>query len=363
VCCFIKTRNRITYPINYYVWNAKNNCTKRIDPKASLQSVLSRIECSLNEANPIDRLGSPWAILPPGRFALLSKLTGRSDHYKGRKGITADLNGIYFVTIDNINKDENLVQISTRPESGKIDIGYSLKCWIEPDLLYPLIKGSSDFSACYFKPKQELFVIVPNTGITKEKYDMAEAYVNSRNPHLKKYFDKYKRYLNNRSTYLTRMHNAPFYCVYNVGHYTFSKYKVIWAEQSKNFRAAVAGSGRVPLIGTKCYIPDHKIFFIDFESPEPAYFLCGLLNSSLVKEYVESHNISIQVGDIFKHMSLPQYDPKDKSHNTLMQMVKDAHDEDDESKRAGMVCCIADKAKGILDSPCPAPCAGPQNPV
>jgi type I restriction-modification system DNA methylase subunit len=348
VCCFTKTQNKIKYPIDYYVWNSRNKYTKNIDPKTDLQSVLSKIECSLNEANPIDKLDSPWAILPPGRFELLSKLTGKSEYYQGRKGITTDLNAIYFVTISNTNKDENLVQISTRPESGKIDIGYSLKYWIEPDLLYPLIKGASDFSPCYFKPKQELFVIVPNNGITREKYDIAEAYVNSHNPYLKKYFTSYKSYLNDRSTYLKRMYKAPFYCIYNVGRYTFSKYKVIWAEQSKKFRAAVAKSGQVPLAGTKCYIPDHKIFFIDFELPDPAYFLCGLLNSSLVKEYVESHNISIQVGDIFKHMSLPEYDPKNKHHNVLVQIVKNAHDEDDEFKRINILKCISDKANNLL---------------
>src|SRR5207253_4274006 len=64
--------------------------------------------------------------------------------------------------------------------------------------------------------------------------------------------------------------------------------------------------GNVPVLGKRVVIPDHKIFFVDFDDPEPAYYLCGLLNCSTVRMFIQSHTISIQIGNIFKHMSLPE---------------------------------------------------------
>jgi hypothetical protein len=95
--------------------------------------------------------------------------------------------------------------------------------------------------------------------------------------------------------------------VYNTGSYTFAPYKVVWAELSAKFEAAVFTEGKVPLIGKRPYVPDHKIYFSEFTDAETAYFVCALLNSSLVREYVQSHTIQIQVSNIFKHLKLPRY--------------------------------------------------------
>ena len=146
------------------------------------------------------------------------------------------------------------------------------------------------------------------------------------------------------------MPNAPFYAVYNVGYYTFAPYKVIWAEQSSNFKAAVAVRGEVPLLGQRPYVPDHKIFFVEFQESEPAYFLCGLLACPLVKEFVESHNISIQVGDIFKHMSLPCFNPAQRSNVQLAKLVEQAHNEHDSTKRAALIDKVRIKAEQIIEA-------------
>lgn len=130
--------------------------------------------------------------------------------------------------------------------------------------------------------------------------------------------------------------------------YSFAPFKVVWAEQSGSFSAAVAASADVPLIGPRPYVPDHKIFFVEFEKETPAYFLCGLLTSSLVKEFVESHNISIQVGDIFKHMGLPQYDPANSEHKLLAKLVKKSHSQHDSKARAALVSDIRLKADVLL---------------
>jgi hypothetical protein len=137
---------------------------------------------------------------------------------------------------------------------------------------------------------------------------------------------------------------APFYAIYNVGVYTFAPFKVIWAEQ-KEFCAAVVSVDQVPLIGDRPYVPDHKLFFVDFYTEDPAFYLCGLLNSEIVIEWVKSHNISIQIGDIFKHMTLPKYDPQNRLHKMLVKLAKKCHSVADCNERQ----IILDEASEIAE--------------
>jgi len=325
IALFHKTVTRDTpYPVPYTLWTNKAPFTKAIPENLSKDQVMDRVSKTLMEANPAGGIGSPWAVLSPGRFAQLDSLQGRCDWVQGRKGITADLNGIYFVNISGVNDRVHSVKISTRPEAGKTDIGPEQSFWIEPDLLYPLLKGSSDFSACRITRAHNLFTLVPNMSISRVSYETATNNLNHRLPKTQEYFNAYYDRLNSRSTFRLRMKGAPFFAIYNVGEYTFSPWKVIWAEQG-TFRAAVIGSEEVPLMGLRPFVPDHKIFFADFNEPKPAYYLCGLLNATSVKEYIESHNISIQIGDVFKHMSLPEFSSSNARHLELSRAVQFAH--------------------------------------
>ncbi|MBS1684125.1 MAG: N-6 DNA methylase [Bacteroidetes bacterium] len=347
IAIFKKEKQKATkYPIKYTIWNAREGYPRLIPTMLNLQSVTQRIAPDLQEANPVTTKNSPWAILPKGRFKVLNRLAGKSDWVHGRKGITADLNGIYFVEILAENSRNNLVQIRTRPEAGKTDIGPAQEFWVEPDLLFPLIKGASDISPCHFNKDHFLYAFIPNRGIVKKAYEAAEEEMALLRK-TSQFFNSYKDILSKRSTFKGRMKNAPFFAVYNVGEYTFAPWKVIWAEQ-REFCAAVVSSAETPFMGERPLIPDHKIFFVDFEEEAPAYYLCGLLNCNSVVEYVKSHNISIQIGDVFKHMKLPIYDPKDKLHNSLVSLVKRAHQESKPGQRDAILQKISQIADQIL---------------
>ena len=348
VVVFRKTTRPPKYPVPYRMWTASKGNTRAIPTSLPIAAVMNRVDVQDYEAHPVGTDGSPWAIVPPGRFAAFSSIRGRSTWVRGRKGITTDLNGVYFVSVEASNKATGLVRIATRPGAGKTNLGARRSFWVEPTLLYPLLKGAADFETCYLKPRRDLVTFVPNDGITREACEDAEHRMNASCPNTKKYFKFYERWLRKRSTWNTRMPKAPFYAVYNVGSYTFAPYKVIWAEQSGAFKAAVAAADEVPLLGQRPYVPDHKIFFVEFQEAESAYFLCGLLVSSLVREFVESHNIAIQVGDIFKHMKLPIFDRTIQAHRRLVQLVKRAHQEHDASARAALVDELRCEAEQIV---------------
>jgi hypothetical protein len=318
-------KKQANYPVAYTVWE-KNAGTSATIPEAETKAgVYARITRKAWEATPVSGGNSPWAILPPGRFAAMTKIQGKSDWAAGRKGVTADLNGVYMVEIVNTNSRTGLVQILTRPDAGRIDIGPARKFWVEPALLYPLLKGAGDFTACHVHLKKELYIFVPNSGILVRDYVAAVGAL-KKLPETAKYFKHYKSLLERRSTYRLRQKDtAPYYAIYNTGAYTFAPYKVVWAELSTTFQAAVFENGYVPLVGSRPIVPDHKVYFSDFSNRDEAYYVCAILNASIIKEYIESHTIQIQVSNIFKHLSIPRYKKSDKDHCALASLCDRAH--------------------------------------
>ena len=344
---FQKTRRAPTYPVAYRVWKPKHGKPKAIPTRMAKSAVLEVIEAHDREAKPVGGLGTPWIILRAGRFAQMAPIRGRSRTVHGRKGVTADLNGVYFVPVETKNDTNGLVRIRTRPEAGKRDIGGARTFWIEPDLLYPLLKGAADIGSCHIRREHDLFVLLPNRGIRRKALDRAEELLNASLPKTKQYLLTYKRQLRSRSTWRNRMSTAPFFAVYNVGPYTFAPYKVVWAEQSGVFKAAVATQKQTPA-GRRPYVPDHKVFFVPFQQAGPAYFLCGLLTTNLVTEFIESHTIAIQVGNIFKHMHLPSFDPEQTAHTELAAVVRQAHRTPDEQERGQLLDRIKVTGEEIL---------------
>jgi len=353
IAVFHKSRRAGKYPVTYRIWDSAPAYPKAIPANLSLADVIRRTTTDDLEAMPVGETGSPWAVLAKGRYKVLQGLSGTCSWVKGRKGITTDLNGVFFVPIHQSR--HGLVQVESRPEAGKKDIGPARKAWVEPDLLYPLVKGAGDFEPCYLRldnpshTGEKLFTFVPNTGISGPEYAAAEATMNSAAlAKSKAWFACFKTLLQSRSTYRRQMKGAPFYAIYDVGSYTFQPWKVIWPEMSSRFYAAVAGNAFVPGVGKRPYVPDHKIYFAGFDEKEPAYFLCGLLNTPLVREWVESHNVSIQVGDVFKHMQLPEYDQAQAAHVNLAGVVEKAHAEHEADERLTLLKQIEADGERIL---------------
>lgn len=353
VAVFDKSKKSGNYPVPYRLWNSAPGFTRTIPVNASLSAVMDRVSITAKEAAPVDGNGSPWAVLTKGRFEELNKLSGGCTWVAGRKGITTDLNGVYFVPV--IQDNGTLVQIRSRPEAGKKALGAVKTAWIEPTLLYPLVKGAGDFESCYLslnnpsRAEEKMYAILPNLGIDKADYVASEIAMNSVSlAKTKAWFTAYKALLEARSTYRRQMKGAPFYDVYNVGDYTLQPWKVVWPEMSTRFYAAVAGNSQVPVMGYRPYVPDHKVYFVGFNDKKPAFFLCGLLNTPMVREWVESHTVSIQMGDVFKHMNLPEYDAMDAAHMALSKLVEKSHNEHDMAKRARLVAKVEKDGEVIL---------------
>lgn len=345
-----KCQEQPSFPVEYIIWDSIPGSSRTIPEHSTKQEVLARTHRITNEANPVHGNSSPWAILPRGEFNLCQKLVGTCTWAEGRKGITCDLNGIYFVNVLNVSHDGRYVQIETRPEAGRTNIGPKQRFWVEPHLIYPVIKGASDLKTCSFTPHHELYAIVPNRGISAAFLSEAEREVENNNPQLNAYFHAFEHLLVRRSTYRTRMPNAPFFAVYNVGEYTFAPWKVVWPEQPGNngLPVAVVNTRTLRGISDRVVIPDHKIFFAEFDEATRAYYLCGLLSGNIVQKFISSFHVMLQVGDIFKHMRLPEYDVTNPLHLRLVELTQAAHQEAGNDTRNSLLNHISETADQII---------------
>lgn len=341
IAIFDKKEIQAKYPIPYRVWTKKIGFTRNIPVELQLDEVLERVDIRTLEAAPVEEVGSPWAVLEAGRFEILKKLSGKCSWTEGRKGVTVDLNGVYFVSV--LEWTEDKLKIKSRPSAGKINIGPEKTAWVDKDIIYPLLKGAGDFEPCYLKIEQEepednLYVLVPNRGISKKEYNLAEDLMNTEGLRTtKSWFSHYKYLLEARSTYRRQMSGAPYYAIYNIGEYSFKKWKVIWPEMAQNFYAAVASERDIPWLKENTYIPDHKVYFSSFDNKDVAYYLCGLLNTKSVVEWIESHVVNIQIGNIFKHLNLPEFDCLNNHHLELGKLAESIHQEHSKEKRQAML--------------------------
>lgn len=340
------------YPIPYAEWHAAEGSKRVIPVELNLEDVMRRVQIIEKEAAPVGDEGSPWSVLESGRSEVLQSLAGQCGWVAGRKGITADLNGVFFVTPNRSTPET--VEVTSQPHAGRKDIGAARTAWVENTLLYPLVKGAGDFEAFYLRldapDAQRSLTFVPNKAINFPDYDAADIFM--RRPDMKKtraWFANYEGILRERSTFRRQMRGAPYFAIYNVGDYTFQNWKVIWPEMATRFYAAVASTAKVPGAGNKPYVPDHKIYFASFDEPQPAYFLCAMLNAPLVREWIESHVVKLQIGNVFKHTRLPEFDWTNSDHLAIADLTAGAHAEHDADARRQIIRQIEALTDTVLD--------------
>jgi hypothetical protein len=330
------------YPVPYRVWQGmlrqdRATLGRTIPAKEAKENILAAMIIEQRQAVPADEAmaGAPWSIELGASLDEYRALRIRSNWVQGRKGITTDLNGVFFVDVIRFDPTTSIAQIRTRPGKGKTNIGAERLAGVEATLLYPLLKGAGDFSLNQLHVKQQLYAIVPNGGIDRASLNDARTRLNS--PGLartRRYFDSFRQQLEARSTFRRYLanQNAHHAVIFNVGQYTFAPWKVVWPEIG-NFRAVVVGSADTAFGDRRPVVPDHKLYFAAFDHEIEAYFLCGILNCSVVRSLIQGQNVGLQVGDIFKHFDPPRFHPTERAHLRLAASTRAAHRTQDEAIR------------------------------
>ncbi len=315
---FIKEGEKTTYPIPYILWVKKDRYP--IEPWLSLQNVKTKTRIVQLWAKPVDNYDGPWATGTRNFLDISAKVYGKSPYIARSGTYTAGANGIFWVKIlQKLPTGEILIENMKDISRKSIKLHRES---VKPDLIYPLLRGR-DVRKWFAKPSA--YIICPHTKQTGMR-PINERYMKVNYPRVYAFLNCFKDKLQKRSLHKKWGKDNPFYSLYQIGPYTFAKYKVVWREQAGGLTAAVVEPIKDNWLGKKVVIPDHKLMMIPFDHEDEAHFICAFLNSPIVQAIVKSYIVETQISThITKFIRIPRFDPKNAIHKKLSELSKKAH--------------------------------------
>ncbi|MFP3297424.1 MAG: class I SAM-dependent DNA methyltransferase, partial [Vulcanisaeta sp.] len=307
--------------IRHIVWVGK-----QVDPDMPIEEVrkttrhneIIMIPLMLNDP------ASPWMQVTPNIVNAVRKLIGESHYYEANEGVNTALNQVYYVKVLGRAPDGMLI-ITNSPESGQKKKVEQVKVKVEPDLVYPLIRGE-DVKKWYVEFKDR-YVIIPHDQRTAKP--ISESDMKVKWPFTYHYLENYKNELDNRSVHKLWGKGNPFYAVYDIGAYTFASYKVVW----KRIAGAITGkavsfaSAVVEPIDGKPVIPDDGTILVETETSDEAYYIAGVLNSVIARSIIASYTYELrQETHIMDVINMPRFNPTEEKYKTIVELSKKAHE-------------------------------------
>ena len=235
--------------------------------------------------------------------------------YRARKGVTTDVNGIFFVKAQQV-ANPKLVRITNDPCQGRRRDIVRKSAIVEKDDIYPLLRGR-DVKRFVATPQQGQCIIVPQRGM------FGDETLPGTRPRTFGFLGEFRPILEQRSSYRRFQQGKPFWSVWSTGEYTFAPYKVVWKEMSGGgFVAAYIGSSE--FCGSeKIVIPDHKVYFVPMQSEDEAAYLTAFLNSRMVSDAISAYASALSLGtSVTDYLNIPQFDKENKTMVTMSQMAK-----------------------------------------
>jgi len=327
----ILQRDRETrYPVQYSHWY-KPHGGSVIPEDVMLDDIAEEKIATYRNfvAKPVDRDStSPWITGRPRALNAIEKVLGSSD-YQARAGACTWMNAVYWLDILE-ERPDGLLLVSNLTKGAKRKVE-NVQAAIEPDLVYPLLRGR-DVQRWQAAP--QAYILMVQDPHRRKGYD--EEWLSLKYPKTYGYLKHFEDALRTRSGYKRYFKPTdPFYSMFNVGDYTFAPYKVVWREQASCLTAAVAAREE-----TKVIVPDHKLMLVALGVEEEAYFLCGVLNSAPSQFVVQSYSVNIQMDThVLGNLRIPSFNATNQLHLRISDLAYEAHEATavGEVKRVGKI--------------------------
>jgi len=308
------------YPVPYTLWG-RGAGSARVDIDKSLDEVMDETTRAHLWAQPVDSKSptSPWMTARKAALKALQKVIGPAA-YQARAGSCTWANGIYWVRVLG-KRPDGLLLIDNLEDVGKREIA-SEQAAVEPDLVYPLLRGRE---VDRWQANSSVYILMVQDPETRKGYEESKMRVEY--PHLYGYLKRFERILRNRSGMKRYFDPAkdPFYSIYNVAPYTFAPYKVVWREVSEGINAAVVSTHQSSYLEDKVVVPDHTLILIPCESADEAHFVCATLNSAPSRLVVQAYVALHPSPHVLQHIAVPQFDAGNPIHTRLAALSQQAH--------------------------------------
>ncbi|HVM29540.1 MAG TPA: N-6 DNA methylase [Candidatus Limnocylindrales bacterium] len=309
---FVAVRGEETaYPVPYRVWTPSGRFDR---DSASLATVRERTSARELKARPSNsgRRGSFWTIsdahLPDEERIATSP-------YRARRGVETGLESVYRVRPLGAPTGgrilvENIRDRARRPVQSRI-------AEIETSRLFPYVSGASITRWRAVSPGLYLVPHTHETGIRP----IPEEVMRRDFPKAHAYLGSFKAELETRPIHRRWGRANPYYALYDIGPYTFARWKVVWKRTTRNFEAAVVST--LDVSGwAATVVPNGKVMMIGFDDEDEAHYVCSVLNSSQARTRINSAISSEAHGEVLDLVDLPQFDPSNELHNGLAHQAK-----------------------------------------
>jgi len=304
------------YPVPYTAWRRASG--ERFTYDSTLDEVRSATKQHPWHAEPVDPndLTSQWLTAQSDALKAIRRVMGTAD-YKAHLGVnTGGANAVYWVERIRANPDGS-VFVQNITEGAKTKVAH-VQWTVEPDLLYPLLRGR-DVQRWQATPSA--WIIVPQDP-KRPSRACPEKQLQTDYPKTYEYLKNFESELRNRSGYkqILSRREKEFYGLMDIDHYTFVPWKVVWREVANELDAAVVGSVRsLPVI------PAHTIVLIPCTDGTEANYICALINSSPCRLAAQAYIVLHPDPHILDHIRIPRYDPNNPVHRELADLSRQAH--------------------------------------
>jgi SAM-dependent methyltransferase len=311
-----------SYPVDYTYWQETSK-GRGLDYDSTLEEVLAKTRSLQFHAVPVDPTDptSAWLTARPKALQAVQKVLGKSEYRAYEGANSGGANAVYWLEkVDERPDGLWIVRNVTEGAKRKVE---AVTVEIEPDLLYPLLRGR-DVQRWLAQPSAYLLM----TQDPKLRRGLDPKTMQSRYPKTWTYLKRFEAVLRERSgfkRYFTRkqgkqvIETGPFYSIFNVGDYTFAPWKVVWGRIGNRIEAAVASSA----------IPQETISLVACSSEQEAHYIAALINSIPFQftaySYSQAGGKSFGSPHVLENIRIPQFESDDPSHQQLSQFSRRAH--------------------------------------
>ena len=259
----------------------------------------------------------------------MASIEGKNN-YKAILGANPNPYGVFWLEIKQVLSTGNVI-IRNLTEKGKLKIP-QVEETIEQDFIYPAIRGS-DINR--WGHEHKIFLLMVQDPKTREPYP--QVLMKQKYPRTFSYLLQFKDILLSRGSKTIRRlaENTEFYAMFGIEQKTVAPYKVVWKAMSNDIFAGVVSQFKTHF-GFKTVVPLHTTSFFATNNEDEAHYLCAIVNSTPVREFIKSFSSAgrgFGTPSVMEHVGIPKFDPKSKVHQNLAEISKKCHQSKLEDKR------------------------------
>ena len=268
------------------------------------------------------------------------KFAGQSS-YIGREGIEfypQELMVFKRSPLPGITDCTCLRNMQNSKSKYKIPVADTL---LETKYLHPMVKGK-DVTPFHVNWDKYIVPFPYEESNPRIPIQMEELSVKA--PKLAQYYNKHKKLILAQTEYNEKIignRDADFYALARVGEYSYAKNYVVFRDNTK-WAAAVISEVETTWGGKKRPLfQNHAVSLCEdengkFISYDEAHYICGILNSNLVREYMMNSSDSRSF-PIRPRVKIPKYDKVNKVHKRIASLSKKAHKYYDDDRKISII--------------------------